>query len=153
ASTLLHNNRGKTMNYCQELLERYKAFYRAEYRKNKGFSAQGCVKPMDLATEILLKNPHTSLEETQDMISARLSGLMSQIHKGTAEGRWVVSGQEEVEAIQEFARFFVFDFFVKGMNNDRANLAGNRHRLIINTCEFLYRRMEDALRKEVVISL
>lgn len=136
------------MNYCQELLQRYTAFYKAEYRKGKGFSAQGCVKPMDLATKILLENPHTSLDETTDMISARLSGLMSQIHKGTAEGRWIVSGQVETEAIQEFARFFVFDFFVKAMNADRANLAGNRHRLIINTCEFLYRRMEDSLKKE-----
>lgn len=131
------------MNYCQELLNRYSAFYLAEYRKGKGFSAKGCVRPMDLATEILMRNPHTSLEEIKDMISARLAGLMSQIHKGTAEGRWVTNGPEEVEFIQEFANFFVFTFFVEGMNSDRANLAGNRHRLIINTCEFLYRRMED----------
>lgn len=135
------------MNYCQELVDRYSAFYRAEYRKGKGFSSHGCVKPLSLATEILLKNSHTSLDETTDMISARLSGLMSQIHRGTAEGRWV-TGQNEIDLIEEFVRFFVFDFFVKAMNSDRANLAGNRHRLIINTCEFLYRRLEDTLRKE-----
>jgi CRISPR-associated protein Csc3 len=84
----------------------------------------------------------SSNDELQDMISAELSKLMSQIHNGTAEGRWVLHGQPESDAIAEFSRFFMQELWVTAINQDRARIAGNRFAMIQNTCEFLVKGMK-----------
>jgi len=135
------------MHYAKELLERYWAFYRAESKKG-GFTSQGCTKPVELAFQILIKETQLSDEEMKDTIAARLSGLMKQIHLRTAEGYWVTSGQEERNLIREFSRFIVDEFFREGVNSDRARLVGQKYRLIVNTCEFLYRIKHDEEKKQ-----
>jgi CRISPR type I-D-associated protein Csc3/Cas10d len=131
------------MHYAKELLERYWAFYRAERKPKIGFTSQGCTKPIDLACQILIKETQMSDEEMKDTIASRLAGLMKQIHNRTADGYWVASGQEERVLIQEFARFFVDEFFCNAVNRDRARLVGTKYRLLVNTCEFLYRIKAD----------
>ncbi|MFQ3618383.1 MAG: hypothetical protein SNJ57_15850 [Cyanobacteriota bacterium] len=85
-------------------------------------------------------------EELKDAIVASIMKLMAQIHSGTAEGRYVTSGSAEIEAVQEFARFFVYDYFRGALLGDRARISGNKLALLENTCEFLYRRREDEVR-------
>lgn len=136
-----------SINYPREILERYWVFYRAQHRK-QGFSATGCVKPLSLAVDILQKNTTLSDEELKDAIAASLFKLMNQIHGGTAEGRWVTWGNQEVKFIQEFARFFVDEYFRQSLGGDRARVAGNKLALLEHTCEFLYRRKEDELKHE-----
>lgn len=131
------------MHYTKELVERYWLFYRAQRKEKVGFTSQGCVKPIDLACQILIKETQLSDEEMRDTITARLAGLMRQIHAGSAEGRWVTSGKPEMQYIQEFSQFFVDEFFRQGLNGDRARLVGGKYRLVVNTCEFLYRIKED----------
>jgi hypothetical protein len=42
------------MHYPQEILSRYTAFYKAEYKRNiHDFTAVGCVKPLKIAMEII----------------------------------------------------------------------------------------------------
>lgn len=137
------------MNYARELTNRYWAFYRAERKPKIGFTGDGCTRPIDLACKILISQTTLSDEELIDTIAARLSGLMKQIHAETASvGRWVTAGKPEQEAICEFSRFFIKDFFRHALNGDRARLVGNKYRLLVNTCEFLYRLKEDELRAE-----
>ena len=137
-----------SINYPREILERYWVFYRAEPRRG-GPTATGCIKPLKLAVDILQKNTHLSDEELKDAIAASLLKLMRQIHRGTAEGRWVTGGNPEIELIQEFARFFIDEYFNKALLGDRARISGNKLALLEHTCEFLYRRKEDELRAEI----
>jgi CRISPR type I-D-associated protein Csc3/Cas10d len=91
-----------------------------------------------------IRNTINSPEELKDMISAQLMVLMRAIHSNNAEGRWVTAGDAEVKAIQEFSRFLVDEYFCKALRGDRAYLTGNKAALLEHTCEWLYRRMEDA---------
>lgn len=135
------------INYPREILERYWVFYRAQYRKG-GFSSTGCVKPLKLAVDILQKNTTLSDDELKDAIAASVFKLMNQIYGGTAEGRFVIGKDAAIEAIQEFSRFFVDDYFRNALGGDRARISGNKLALLENTCEFLYRRKEDELKNE-----
>jgi len=134
------------MNYCQELVDRYMVFYEPQSKKGKGYSSTGCIKPLKIAIDILMKNTRSSDEELEDMVAATLAKLMGQIHSNTAEGRWVTHGETEILAIQEFARFFVQEFWTKALNHDRARISGNKAAIHENTCEFLVRRRKDAER-------
>lgn len=126
------------MNWCQELVDRYTAFYLPKYRQGKGYSSRGCVKPFEVAQKILMQQTQVSNDELQDMISAQLIKLMDQVHAGTAEGRYVLQDRAEEKAvIVEFARFFIQEFWVKALNQDRARIAGNKLAMFENTCEFL----------------
>jgi CRISPR-associated protein Csc3 len=135
---------GIEMHYCQELVDRYLAFYEPQSKKGKGYSSTGCIKPLKVAIEVLMKNTRPSDEELESMIAATLLKLMSQIHNGTAEGRWVLHREEEVKAVQEFARFFIREFWQTGLNRDRARASGNKAALYENTCEFLVRCKKDS---------
>lgn len=126
------------MNWCQELVDRYTAFYMPKYRQGKGYSSRGCVKPFEVAQKVLMEQTQISNDELQDMISAQLIKLMDQVHAGTAEGRYVLHDRaEEKASIVEFARFFIEEFWVKSLNQDRARIAGNKLAMFENTCEFL----------------
>lgn len=135
------------INYPREIFERYWAFYRAQHRR-QGFSSTGCIKPLKLAVDILQRNTLLSDEELKDAVAASIMKLMQQIHAGTAEGRYCTSGTAEVEAVQEFARFFVDEYFRKALLGDRARVSGNKLALLEHTCEFLYRRHEDEVRAQ-----
>lgn len=127
------------MNYCQELVDRYLRFYRPQWKQGKGFTATGCTKPLTLAADILMKNTQFSDEELESMIAASTCKLLAQVHSGSAEGRYMLSGNPEIEAIKEFARFFIQEFWKVPINRDRANLSGNKFALFQHTCEFLVR--------------
>ncbi|OJJ16914.1 hypothetical protein BI308_23140 [Roseofilum reptotaenium AO1-A] len=137
------------MNYPKELTIRYLAFYNPQWRKGRGFTANGCVKPIKLAFDILMENPHSSNEELQEMISGTLFKLMEQVHRGSAEGRFVTGGRPEIKAIQEFSRFFIQDFWINAIGQERANISGRKATLIENTCEFITRLEMDSKRKEM----
>lgn len=81
-------------------------------------------------------------------IAASIMKLMTQIHGGAAVGRYVTDGNAEIEAVQEFARFFIDEYFRKALLGDRARISGNKLALLEHTCEFLYRRKEDELRAQ-----
>jgi CRISPR-associated protein Csc3 len=125
------------MNWCQELVDRYTAFYMPRYRVGKGYSSRGCVKPFEVAQKVLMQQTQAENAELQDMISASLVKLLNQIHAGTAEGRWILHGEGEKAAIIEFSRFFIEEFWVVALNQDRARIAGNKLATFENTCEFL----------------
>jgi CRISPR-associated protein Csc3 len=110
-------------------------------RQGKGYSSRGCVKPFEVAQKVLMRQTQTSNEELQDMISAQLVKLMDQIHSGTAEGRYMLHGEEERAAIVEFSRFFIQELWVKAFNQDRARIVGNKLAMLENTCEFLVKSL------------
>lgn len=122
------------MNYPQELVDRYAAFYRP---KKRGSNA--ATKPLAIAAKILLQpdNLRMSNEELKIAIAAQTSKLMGQIHRSTAEGYWVSHGEKEREAIEEFARFFVDEFFLKGCRGRRDLLCGNKFALVSHSCEWI----------------
>lgn len=134
-------------NYAQGLVDRYRAFYRAQRKLGGHISTEGAIKPLKLATQILI-NSDSSLrgQMLQQSIAARLMKLMQQIHgSGGAQGRWVISQEsKEIEAIEEFSRYLVVEVFEKGFNSDLARLSGKQLGYLEDTCEFLYRRQEDA---------
>ena len=134
------------VNHAQELVNRYRAFYLAQRKPGGRISTEGAIKPLKLATQILI-NSDSSLrgQMLQQSIAARLMKLMQQIHgSGGAQGRWVIaSKQEEMQAIEEFSRYLVVEVFEKAFNGDLARLAGRQMGYLEDTCEFLYRRAED----------
>lgn len=136
-------------NHAAELVDRYRAFYRAQRKQSGHISTEGAIKPLKLATDILI-NSDRSLRGAmlQQSIAARLMKLMQQIHNGSgAQGQWVISNeQEELKAIEEFSRYLVVEVFEKAFNGDLARLAGRQIGYLEDTCEFLYRLAEDTNR-------
>jgi CRISPR-associated protein Csc3 len=76
-------------------------------------------------------------DELKTAISAECSKLMQQCHRGTAEGRYVTAGDSEREAIAEFSRFFVDDFFKAACFGRRDLLSGNKFALVEHSCEWI----------------
>lgn len=136
------------INHPKKLTELYRVFYRARTKKGKPTPANAILKPVDEAAAVILKADlcKTQTDALVDYVAARLSSLMNRVHSSTAEGRWVFKNSErdqEREAIQAFARYFVEDVFRDSFNSDRARLAGRQLNLIRDTCEYLYRLAED----------
>lgn len=136
------------INHPKKLTELYRVFYRARTKKGKPTPANAILKPIDEAAAVILKADlcRTQTDALVDYVAARLSSLMNRVHSSTAEGRWVFKNSErdqEREAIQAFARYFVEDVFRDTFNSDRARLAGRQLNLIRDTCEYLYRLAED----------
>lgn len=133
-------------NYAQGLVNRYRAFYRAQRKPNGRISTEGAIKPLKLATQILI-NSDSSLrgQMLQQSIAARLMKLMQLLHgTGGAQGQWVITQESgEIEAIEEFSRYLIVEVFEKGFNSDLARLSGRQMGYLEDTCEFLYRRQED----------
>lgn len=136
------------MNWCQELVDRYTAFYMPKYRQGKAYSSRSCIRPFETAQKVLMQQTQISNDELQDMISAQLVKLMKQVHTGTAEGRYILHGREEKSAIVEFSRFFIQEFWVNALNQDRARIAGNKLGIFENTCEFLVKGLKDERKNE-----
>lgn len=138
------------MNWTQELVNRYAAFYLPK-KVNGKYSSTACTKPLKIACNILAKEYYREDDELISMISAEISKLMGQIKNNTAQGYWqIASRDEERLAIQEFARFFVEEFWRVALRSDTANIAGNKLALISNTCEFLVKGIVAARDKTVI---
>lgn len=123
------------MNYPEELTSRMAAFYRS---KKKGTDA--VVRPLTIAAKILLsvENLRMSEDELKLAIASQNAELMSQIRSGQAKGLCVLAeGKEEREAIAEFARFFVDEFFLKACQGRRDLLTGNKFKLVKRSCEWI----------------
>lgn len=128
-------------NHPKTLVQLYRAFYRAKPNKGK-LSSRACTRPLKIALDLLIKEYQATPLELKDFIAASLMKLMQQIHFSTAEGYAVTGGVAEIEAIKEFARYLVDDYFVGSLNSDRSRIVGNKGALLLHTCEFIYRELE-----------
>jgi len=151
--------KGTAMNQLRKLTQLYRRFYRA---KSPYAKPNAVLKPIDEAADVLLKTDKALVTEEQaliDVVAARIAKLMTNVRRKTAEGKptlicvngkWktALSVEEERQAIYEYASFFVKDLFLGTFKGDRARLAGSQLNLIRDTCDYLYRLIDDEERKE-----
>jgi CRISPR-associated protein Csc3 len=151
---------GTEMNQFRELTQRYRRFYRA---KSQYAKPNAVLKPIDEAADVILKADKALVCDTQsltDAVAARLSKLMTNVRRRTAEGKptlvcvegkWkpALTSEEERQVIYEFAQFFVKELFEEKFKGDRARLAGTQLNLIRDTCDYLYRLQDDQERQNL----
>lgn len=151
---------GTTMNQLRELVRLYRRFYRA---KSPYAKPNAVLKPIDEAADVILKIDRALVTEEQalmDVVAARIARLMTNVRRRTAEGKptllcidgkWkpALSLEEERQAIYEYATFFVKELFLETFKGDRARLAGTQLNLIRDTCDYLYRLIDDEERQRV----
>ncbi|NJM18073.1 MAG: type I-D CRISPR-associated protein Cas10d/Csc3 [Richelia sp. SM1_7_0] len=149
---------GETVNKLRELTRLYRKFYRA---KSQFAKANAILKPIDEAADVILKIDKAvaaDIESLIDVVAARLSKLMNNVRRRTAEGKptlilvegkWkpALNSEEERQAVYDFAEYFVKEIFAESFKCDRARLAGTQLNLIRDTCEYLYRLADDEERK------
>ncbi|MGB3493808.1 MAG: type I-D CRISPR-associated protein Cas10d/Csc3 [Elainellaceae cyanobacterium] len=149
-----------TVNQLRELVRLYRRFYRA---KSPYAKPNAVLKPVDEAADVILKIDKALVAGEQaliDVVAARIAKLMTNVRRRTAEGKptllcingeWkrALSLEEERQAIYEYATFFVKDMFLETFKGDRARLAGTQLNLIRDTCDYLYRLIDDEDRKAV----
>jgi CRISPR-associated protein Csc3 len=140
----------KDMNHPRQLTELYRRFYRA---KSQFAKANSILKPIDLAADALLKADRALFVQGEgalvDVVAAELNSLMQRVHRSDAEGRWVISSpEEERRVVREFAEYFVNELFLGALKGDVARLAGIQLNLLRDTCETLYREIDDRERAE-----
>jgi CRISPR-associated protein Csc3 len=149
-----------TVNQLRELTQLYRRFYRA---KSPYAKPNAVLKPVDEAADVILKIDKTLVAEEQaliDVVAARIAKLMTNVRRRTAEGKptllcidgkWkpALSLEEERQAVYEYATFFVKDLFLGTFKGDRARLAGTQLNLIRDTCDYLYRLIDDEERQSV----
>jgi CRISPR-associated protein Csc3 len=149
---------GDDVNQLRELTRLYRRFYRA---KSQYAKPNAVLKPIDEAADVILKIDKALVPDDQsltDVVAARISKLMTNVRRRTAEGKptlafvdgkWkpALTVEEERQAIYDFAQFFVKDLFRETFKGDRARLAGTQLNLIRDTCDYLYRLTDDEERK------
>lgn len=140
----------KAMNHPRKLTELYRRFYRA---KSPFAKANAVLKPIDIAADTVLKVDRTLFPHDEDalvdVVAAEINALMQRVHRSEAEGRWMIlRGEEERPVIREFAEYFVNDLFIGALKGDAARLAGQQLNLLRDTCDTLYREMDDRERAE-----
>jgi len=140
----------KHMNHPRRLTELYRRFYRA---KSQFAKANATLKPIDIAADALLKADRALFTQADgalvDVVAAELNALMQRVHRSEAEGRWVVSNSEEERPlVREFAEYFVNELFLGALKGDAARLAGTQVNLLRDTCDTLYRELDDRERAE-----
>lgn len=133
------------MNHPRKLTELYRRFYRA---KRPFAKANAVLKPIDLAADTILKADRSLFSQADDglvdVVAAELNSLMQRVHRSEAEGRWVISiSEDERRATREFAEYFVKEFFFGALKGDSARLAGTQLNLLRDTCDTLYREIDD----------
>ncbi|MEM9905163.1 MAG: type I-D CRISPR-associated protein Cas10d/Csc3 [Cyanobacteria bacterium P01_D01_bin.44] len=152
--------KGTAMNQLRELTRLYRRFYRA---KSPYAKPNAVLKPVDEAADVILKIDKALVTEEQaliDVVAARIAKLMTNVRRRTAEGKptllcidgkWkpALSLEEERQAIYEYATFFVRELFLETFKGDRARLAGTQLNLIRDTCDYLYRLIDDEERQGV----
>ncbi len=151
---------GTAMNQLRELTSLYRRFYRA---KSPYAKPNAVLKPIDEAADVILKIDKALVVEEQaliDVVAARIAKLMTNVRRRTAEGKptllcidgeWkrALSLEDERQAIYDYATFFVKDLFLETFKGDRARLAGTQLNLIRDTCDYLYRLIDDEERQVV----
>lgn len=149
-----------SVNQLRELVRLYRRFYRA---KSPYAKPNAVLKPVDEAADVILKIDKALVAEEQaliDVVAARIAKLMTNVRRRTAEGKptllcidgkWkpALSLEEERQAIYEYATFFVKDLFLETFKGDRARLAGTQLNLIRDTCDYLYRLIDDEERQGI----
>ncbi|CAN1211671.1 CRISPR-associated protein Csc3 [Tumidithrix helvetica PCC 7403] len=149
---------GTEMNQLRELTKLYRRFYRA---KSQYAKPNAVLKPIDETADVILKIDKALVSDTQsliDVVAARLAKLMTNVRRRTAEGKrtlvcvdgkWkpALTAEEERQAVNDFAQFFVKEVFEGTFKSDRARLAGIQLNLIRDTCDYLYRLEDDQERK------
>ncbi|MBW4652231.1 MAG: type I-D CRISPR-associated protein Cas10d/Csc3 [Kaiparowitsia implicata GSE-PSE-MK54-09C] len=149
---------GDDVNQLRELTQLYRRFYRA---KSQYAKPNAVLKPIDEAADVVLKIDKALAPDDlslTDVVAARISKLMTNVRRRTAEGKptlafvdgkWkpALTSEEERQAIYEFAQFFVNNLFRETFKGDRARLAGAQLNLIRDTCDYLYRLTDDEERK------
>jgi CRISPR-associated protein Csc3 len=146
-----------TMNHPRKLVELYRRFYRA---KRASAKANAILKPIDVAADALLKADRDLFGDALiDMIAAAVMSLMQRVRNRQAEGKptlvlvegkWkpALTLEEERQAVREFAEYFVKEVFETSLRGDRARLTGIQLNLLRDTCEFIYRQIEDEERRQ-----
>jgi CRISPR-associated protein Csc3 len=133
----------KAMNHARKLTELYRRFYRA-----KGFKSNAILKPIDFAADAILKADRNLFTidsgAVTDLVAASLNKLLDRVLNNSAEGYSPIRGPEERrQAVREFASYFVDDLFISALKGDAARLAGQQLNLLRDTCDTLYREMDD----------
>jgi len=144
---------GKSMTKLSELTRLYRRFYRARPKKQRPIPANAILKPIDEAANVLLKGDKFLWDDDEslvELVTSQVGSLMKRVGRKEAEGRRTyalidgnyryLTNEEELEAIRDFANFFVKKIFKDVFKMDRARLAGTQINLIKNTCEYIYRR-------------
>ncbi|MFN6565176.1 MAG: type I-D CRISPR-associated protein Cas10d/Csc3 [Nostoc sp. ChiSLP01] len=130
------------LNHPKELTEKFRKFYRHAKKTGKQpIPANAILKPIDVAADVILKADVSFQDEALvDLVTAEIFQLMKRVHASRAEGRWIISNrEEELQAIKDFAEYFVVKVFSESFAGDRARLQGRQMNYIRNTCEYLYR--------------
>ncbi|HWP47358.1 MAG TPA: type I-D CRISPR-associated protein Cas10d/Csc3 [Candidatus Limnocylindrales bacterium] len=147
----------EAMNHPRRLVELYRRFYRA---KRASAKANAILKPIDVAADVLLKADKDLFgDAVVDLVAAAVMSLMQRVHSGQAEGKptfnlvegkWklALTPEEERQAVWDFAEYFVKEIFEKSLRGDRARLVGVQLNLFRDTCEFIYRKIEDEERRQ-----
>jgi CRISPR-associated protein Csc3 len=154
---------GTAMNKLRELTQLYRCFYRA---KSPYAKPNAVLKPIDEAADVILKIDKALVSDEQgwkekaliDVVAARIAKLMTNVRRKTAEGKptllcidgkWksALSPEEERQAIGDYATAFVRILFLETFKGDRARLAGTQLHLIRDTCDYLYRLIDDEERQ------
>lgn len=155
------NPKGDEMTKLQNLTELYRKFYRA---KKQSAKANAVLKPIDEAADVVLKIDKALASDNESLtqlIAARLSTLMKNVRRRTAEGKptlifvdgkWkpALNSEEERQATYQFAKYFVEVIFDETFKSDRARLAGMQLNLIRDTCDYLYRLADDTESKQKI---
>jgi CRISPR-associated protein Csc3 len=145
---------GDKVTQLRELTQLYRRFYRA---KSQYAKPNAVLKPIDEAADVILKIDKALTPDDQaltEAVAARISKLMTNVRRRAAEGKptlafvegkWrpALTLEEERQAIYEFAQFFIKNLFRETFKGDRARLAGTQLNLIRDTCDYLYRLMDD----------
>jgi CRISPR-associated protein Csc3 len=145
---------GDKVTQLRELTQLYRRFYRA---KSQYAKPNAVLKPIDEAADVILKIDKALTPDDQaltEAVAARISKLMTNVRRRAAEGKptlafvegkWrpALTVEEERQAIYEFAQFFIKNLFRETFKGDRARLAGTQLNLIRDTCDYLYRLMDD----------
>lgn len=151
--------KGDEMTKLENLTELYRKFYRA---KSQYAKANAVLKPIDEAANVVLKGDKALASDNESLtqlIGARLSTLMKNVRRRTAEGKptltfvdgkWkpALTSEEERQAIYQFSKYFVEVIFDETFKSDRARLAGTQLNLIRDACDYLYRLADDTERKQ-----
>ena len=124
-----------------ELVEKSRAFYRANKRHNP--SRSSVLKPLLLAKEAVLKSRSTGAD-LQYEVAGAIASMMAQIRGNTASGFWVINQANlERQTINEFAYFFVFHVFEGKLQGSRAEVSSQRFKLLEDAYWALYLLEQD----------
>ena len=132
----------KTMEFTQDLVEKYRKFYQVDIKD----SSHAILLPITKALEVILSSPNDL--DPQDLIFQGAGQLHDALDRQDRNKRPLINKnkfvndalckQQELEAIHGFMTTFVEEVFLKQYKGDRALLQENRNRIKAGA-EFAYR--------------